>query len=98
MALPIHEEFQMNVAEESSGTKRAREKLKRQFALLDQQITKEALAQSREKIHEAISRRAGERVLLKDKNISLFDENEHAAMGSKKVLQIMNEIKKSYMS
>lgn len=90
-ALIQEEEF----AEESEKTKKLREKLKRQFSLLDQQITEEALKQTRDKIYDFIARKGTDRILLKEKNISLFDENQHAAKISKKVSALMQELKKT---
>lgn len=96
MALPT-DDFNC-YAEESPKTQRAREKLKRQFALLDEQITQEALLESKEKIYETISRRTRDRVLLKNKNISLFDENQNAASVSSRVKKLMDKLNKSHLS
>ena len=72
-------------AEESLKTKRAREKLKKQFNELETRITPEALKEKTVEIHRWIARHAHHRVVLKNKNISLFDENQNAAKLSQRI-------------
>lgn len=73
------------IAEESIKTQKAREKLKKQFAALDQKITPQALEKKTIEIHRWIARHAASRVTLKTKNISLFDENQNAAALSQRI-------------
>lgn len=80
------------VAEESLKTKRTREKLKRRFESIDLKITKEAIAQKTVEIHRWISRHAEGRIVLKDKTISLFDENKNAVEISQKISKIAEKL------
>ncbi len=80
------------VAEESLKTKKAREKLMKRFKDMDSQISKEALDKKSIEIHRWISRHADRRITLKDKTISLFDENENAAKISQKILKIAEKL------
>lgn len=72
-------------AEESCKTQRAREKLKKQMDMWKKSVTPEALAEKKQEMHLWIARRASHRVTLRDKEISLFDENQNAAGLSRKV-------------
>ncbi|PCI92602.1 hypothetical protein COB11_07005 [Candidatus Aerophobetes bacterium] len=78
-------ESNRNIAEESLKTKKVREKLKRHFEKIDEEITKQALNRKITEIHRWISRHAMQRVTLKSKSISLFDENQNTARISQKV-------------
>lgn len=80
------------VAEESLKTKKAREKLMKRFKEMDSQISKEALDKKSIEIHRWISRHADRRITLRDKNISLFDENQNAAGISQKILKIAEKL------
>lgn len=82
------------IAEESAKTKKAREKLKRKMEVVDAKITKEALAKKTQEIHERISRYADQRVVLRAKSISLFDENQNAAKSSLKVAKIAEKLQR----
>ncbi|MEM7175536.1 MAG: hypothetical protein AAF443_06400 [Chlamydiota bacterium] len=73
------------LAEESLKTKKIRDKLKRRFALLEKEMTPQALRQKSIEIHRWIARHAAERVVLKSKSISLFDENQNTAKLSHKI-------------
>ncbi len=77
-----------SLAEESHKTRKAREKLKKKFSLLDKKVTSHELEKKTIEIQRWIARHAGDRVVLKDKNISLFDENQNAAKLSARVAQI----------
>jgi hypothetical protein len=81
------------IAEESPKTKKAREKLKRQLANLETKVTSQALEKKTIEIHRWIARHAGQRVILKNKNISLFDENQNAAGLSERVSQLAEMLK-----
>lgn len=66
-------------AEESKQVQKAREKLKRQIHEEHMLVTEEALRKGSEEIKNWISRHAKDRVKLKGKDITLFDENKHPA-------------------
>ncbi len=80
------------LAEESLKTRKAREKLKKKFNLLEKKITTHELEKKTIEIHRWIARHAHNRVVLKDKNISLFDENQNAAKLSTRVAQIAAQL------
>lgn len=88
----LEKENQVKYEEESSKTKRAREKLKRHLNAIDAQITHEALKKTRVEIHQWIARHAHHRVPLKEKNISLFDENQNTAGLSQRVASLAQQI------
>ena len=79
-------------AEESHKTRKAREKLKKQLAAFDQKISEQALERKTIEIHRWISRHAAHRVVLRSKNISLFDENQNAAAISQKIAHIAKQL------
>lgn len=83
------------LAEESLKTKKAREKLKKRFEMMDAKITKEALEQKSIEIHRWISRHADHRVPLKTKSISLFDENENAVETSLKISKLVEKMQQA---
>lgn len=78
-------------AEESLKTKKAREKLQKRFQSMDEVITKEAIEKKSIEIHRWISSHADKRISLKDKSISLFDENQNAARVSQKISKIAEQ-------
>ena len=80
------------IAIESSKTKKAREKLREQWAKQDLLITASALADTIEKIHQWIASNSTHRIVLKNKEIRLFDQNQNAASLSRKVQQIAQKI------
>jgi hypothetical protein len=84
------------IAEESQKTKKAREKLKRQLADLEKKITPQALEKKTIEIQRWIARHAQQRIILKNKNISLFDENQNAAKLSGRVGQLAEMLKDSH--
>ena len=77
------------LAEESSKTKKTREKLKKHLQEMDQNVTPQALKRKSLEIHRWISRHAPHRVVLKSKSISLFDENQNTANRSQKISELM---------
>lgn len=81
------------VAEESAKTRKAREKLRRRLEQLDAHITPQALQEKSIEIHRWIARHADRRIALKDKSISLFDENQNAAKLSQRIAKIAEQIK-----
>lgn len=79
-------------AEESDKTKKLREKLTKQLASIDEKITQQALNRKIHEIHYWISRHAVNRVPLKSKSISLFDENQNTAKVSQKIVTFVEKI------
>lgn len=65
-------------AKESAQVLKARKKLMQQMAEENEHITAQALDKIRKSIHYWIARHAGERIDLKSKEITLFDENRHS--------------------
>jgi hypothetical protein len=87
-------------AKESAQVKKARKKLKQQLDTEHKRITKEALDKMTESIQRWISRHANERLPLKDKSFTLFDENQHSARTKSKFIQhllgdLKNQMRKS---
>jgi hypothetical protein len=80
------------LAPESAKTRKAREKLKRHWSDLEKKITPEALQEKTDEIHRWIARHAHQRIHLKNKNISLFDENQNAAKISQRVRTIAQKL------
>ena len=84
------------IAEESLKTRKAREKLKRQLDALEKKVTPQALEKKAIEIQRWIARHAPNRIALKTKSISLFDENQNAAGLSQRVSQLADQIKKDF--
>jgi hypothetical protein len=80
------------IAEESPKTRKAREKLKKQLEANDKKITPQALEKKSIEIHRWIARHAQNRVILKSKSISLFDENQNTADVSHRVSHFVDQI------
>jgi len=96
MALPANErqgQEEKKYAKESLKTQKAREKLKKQLEDVERKITQEALKEKSEEIHNWIARHAHSRITLKNKNISLFDENENTAKLSGRVAELAKGLK-----
>jgi hypothetical protein len=87
-------ERKMRIADESLKTLKAREKLKKQLDALDKKVTPQALEKKVNEIQRWIARHAPTRIVLKNKSISLFDENQNAAELSMRVSQLADQIKK----
>ena len=81
------------IAEESAKTRKAREKLKKQIAAFEKKITPQALQRKTIEIHRWIERHASNRIALKSKSISLFDENQNAAQLSQKIAYLADQMK-----
>ncbi len=81
------------IAPESPKTKRAREKLIKQWEAEKIQITPMAIKSTLDKIHQWIADNAKDRVSIKEKSIKLFNQNMDAARVSKKVQMIAERIK-----
>lgn len=84
---------QRPIAPESSKTKKAREKLLKQWNAEKEQFTPKALEETVDKIHKWIADNAKHRVPIKEKSIRLFNQNKDAAAISKKVEQIAEKLK-----
>jgi hypothetical protein len=82
-------------AEESAKTRKAREKLKKQIDLFEKKITPQALEKKSIEIHRWIARHAHDRVVLKEKEISLFDENQNAAKLSDRLSSIVQQLREN---
>ncbi len=86
------------IAKESLKTKKARKKLKKQMDEVEKKMTPEALKEKIAEIHRWIARHAHQRVVLKDKNISLFDGNQNAASLSQKIRKIAKNLQSDMQS
>ncbi|GEM_PF-747154 len=91
-------ERKKQIAEESPKTQKAREKLRRQFDALDKKITPQALEKKTIEIQRWISRHAFHRIALKNKSISLFDENQNTADLSARISQLADQIKTEFQT
>jgi hypothetical protein len=81
------------LAEESAKTRKARLKLQKQLEATEKKITAQALQKKSIEIHKWIARHATNRVVLRSKEISLFDENQNAATLSRRVAEIAEQLK-----
>ena len=82
------------VAPESVKTKRAREKLLKQWESEKEHITPKALEETVEKIHKWIADNSKHRIQIKEKtSIKLFNQNMDAAAISKKVQGFAERLK-----
>ena len=88
---------QKEIAHESFKTQKARHKLQKRLEVMDNHITKEAVEKKTTEIHRWISRHADRRISLKNKSISLFDENQNAAEISAKVAKVAEQIHKEHL-
>ena len=86
------------LAEESLKTKKTREKLRKRLKEMEREITAQALKRKSIEIHRWIARHASDRVVLRSKSISLFDENQNAAHLSQKVSIVIEKLKKLSLS
>jgi hypothetical protein len=81
-------------AKESEQVMKARKKLERKIQEQNRHMTSEALRQMALLIEQQLVRHARERISLKSKEISLFDENRHSAkVKSKFVTQLLGTLK-----
>lgn len=82
------------VAPESVKTKRAREKLLKQWETEKKHFTPKALEETVDKIHKWIADNAKHRIQIKEKtSIKLFNQNKDAAAISRKVQGFANKLK-----
>ncbi len=82
------------LAEESEKTKKTRKKLRKRLQEMDRGITPQALKRKSFEIHRWITRHAPDRIVLRSKSISLFDENQNTADLSQKVNAVVEKLKK----
>jgi hypothetical protein len=80
------------VVEESYKTRKAREKLRKHLANCESKMTPQALEKKTVEIHRWISRHASQRIVLRTKTISLFDENENAMDASQKISKLAEQV------
>ncbi len=81
------------IADESEKTKKAREKLRKRLLELDRKVTTQALERKNMEIHRWIARHAPQRMVLRTKAISLFDENKNTAEVSSRIVKIAMQLK-----
>ena len=81
------------IAQESDKTKKAREKLKKRLLELERKVTIQALERKNMEIHRWIARHAPQRVVLRTKNISLFDENKNTAEISSRISKVALQLR-----
>jgi hypothetical protein len=81
------------IAKESEKTEKARIKLKKKLEKIDRQVTQDGLKKKVQEIHHWISRHSSNRIVLRDKNISLFDENQNTAKYSLRIASILDNLK-----
>ena len=86
------------VVQESLKTKKIREKIRKSWANFDQLVTPEALKVQVEEIHRWIARHAKSRIRLKNKKISLFDENQNTAKIGPRVRAIAQRLRDSQVA
>jgi hypothetical protein len=80
------------IAEESEKTRKAREKLRKRMMAIEKEITTQALKQKNMEIHRWIARHAPQRVVLRTKTFSLFDENKNTAASSAKIVRVAEQL------
>lgn len=69
----------MSKAKESAQIQKARQKIQRQIEAAEKKFTPQSLSKMTLLIHRQLARQSAERISLKDKSITLFDENRHSA-------------------
>lgn len=94
--MAIAEFEERTTAPESAKTKKAREKLLKQWESENKQITPKALKSTIEKIHKWIGDNAKNRVHVEKKGIKLFNQNHDAAALSKKVQLIADSLRSDW--
>lgn len=81
------------IVEESVKTRKAREKLKKRMDAFEKKMTSQALEKKTAEIHRWIAVNAMHRVVLHNKAISLFDENQNSAEVSRKVEGLVQQLR-----
>lgn len=90
--------LEKKIAEESEKTKKAREKLRKRLLELEKKVTIQALERKNIEIHTWIARHAPQRIVLRSKNISLFDENKNTAEISSRISKVALQLKRDIES
>lgn len=85
--------MKQQLAPESEKTQRMREKLRKFWTEAEERITPEALQEKVDEIHRWIARHAKNRIRLKNKKISLFDENQNTAKIGPRVRAIAQKLR-----
>lgn len=80
------------IAPESLKTRRAREKLLKNWEMEKREVTPKALKETVDKIHQWIADNAKDRVPIKGKSIKLFNQNKDAASTSRKIEKLKMDI------
>jgi len=80
------------IAPESLKTRRAREKLLKKWETEKELFTPKAIEETVDKIHKWIADNAKHRIQIKEKSIKLFNQNQNAALISKKVQQFAEKL------
>lgn len=86
-------EYPGTIAPESIKTKRAREKLLKQWDEEKGRLTPKEIEKTIAKIHKWIADNAKHRIPIKKTSIRLFNQNQEAARISKKVAQLAEKIR-----
>jgi len=90
----MNREDQKEILGESQKTRRTREKLQRYLDRIEREVSPQALQKKSQEIHHWISRHSSDRVVLKSKDISLFDENRNSAKASGSVASLASRLEK----
>lgn len=85
-----------SIAKESDKVIKARKKIELEFSNLEKKINEIALEKTKSSINQWISKYSNERVVLKNKNITLFDENQNAAKISKFIVKTSMKIQNKF--
>lgn len=81
-------------AKESPQIQKARKKIKQQLAAADKRVNTEALKEMSLLIQRQLARHTAQRINLKSKVVTLFDENKHPAKTeSKFVHRLLKQLK-----
>ena len=84
-------------AKESLQIRRARKKIKQQLDESEKQTNEEALHKMSKIIQRQLARRSVDRIDLRTKTITLFDENQHPAKTESKFInRLMSQLKQKY--
>lgn len=93
----LYKEKDRPLAPESLKTRRAREKLLKRWEAEKELFTREALEETVGKIHKWIADNAKYRIQIKEKSIKLFNQNQNAALISKKVQQFAEKLQEDML-
>lgn len=80
--------------EESEKTRRARKYLEKQKKSRDKKLSSKELNKKTAEIHRWIERHVSQRVVLRNKSISLFDENRNTAEETPRISKVAGDLKK----